>query len=357
MNREFDEGNLGKVFKEAFENYEIKPKRVNWQDISKQIPKSKPKSLKFSKWYLFAASAVVLSVAAIFFFKKDDLTTSRELKNPLNLPKQDNLNSQSSAQILNEQKTNNDIVAKAQLSIKKPQDFSNNQNQEANVNMLVNQVDEQIEKTIITNKPDEIIPLKEDKKTVEVNPDLPLENRNDDETQKPATTANGEPNNEIIKYSENPLICEGEKAILVVQGGKSYSWNTGENDSKISVKPTETTEYIVWVYDEKGIGESHTFVVQVDNNCDKVAIPSSFTPNGDGINDYFKVESSNITDFELIIVNKQGVLVFRSRDINEGWDGYFNGVLQPAQIFFYVINYTNSKGVKKQEKGQLFLIK
>lgn len=55
----------------------------------------------------------------------------------------------------------------------------------------------------------------------------------------------------------------------------------------------------------------------------KVFIPNAFSPNEDGINDLFGVEGSDIDpdNFHLQIFNRQGELVFESRDPNEKWDG------------------------------------
>lgn len=50
-------------------------------------------------------------------------------------------------------------------------------------------------------------------------------------------------------------------------------------------------------------------------------IPNTFTPNYDGDNDVFFVQSENITDFSVLILNAQGQQVYRSADPDFKWDG------------------------------------
>lgn len=65
------------------------------------------------------------------------------------------------------------------------------------------------------------------------------------------------------------------------------------------------------------------------------SIPNVFTPNGDGINDLFFITASGLTEFNLIIVNRWGELMFETDDPNEGWDGTFNGNKCSEGVYFY----------------------
>ena len=56
-----------------------------------------------------------------------------------------------------------------------------------------------------------------------------------------------------------------------------------------------------------------------------VVFPTAFTPNGDGINDIFVPIHGVIPEYEIIILNRNGVVVYRSNNIDEGWDGTRNG--------------------------------
>ena len=67
-------------------------------------------------------------------------------------------------------------------------------------------------------------------------------------------------------------------------------------------------------------------------------VPNVFTPNGDGINDEFRVAFKSIKEFHIWIYNRWGRLVYSSDDPGKGWDGNING--RPASVgtYYYVIN-------------------
>ena len=50
-------------------------------------------------------------------------------------------------------------------------------------------------------------------------------------------------------------------------------------------------------------------------------LPNVFTPNDDGENDYFRIESENLTEFSITILNSENAIVYQSADPNFIWDG------------------------------------
>lgn len=53
----------------------------------------------------------------------------------------------------------------------------------------------------------------------------------------------------------------------------------------------------------------------------RIFIPTAFTPDGDGLNDIFKAEGQFVEEFELMIFDHWGKLVFQTKDIEVGWKG------------------------------------
>ncbi len=87
-------------------------------------------------------------------------------------------------------------------------------------------------------------------------------------------------------------------------------------------------------------------------------IPTGFTPNNDGHNDLFFVTADwEVADFEIIIFQRGGGIVFKTKDINLGWDGIFNGSELPQGAYAYMITYKNSLGDSKRVKGTINLIR
>ena len=76
------------------------------------------------------------------------------------------------------------------------------------------------------------------------------------------------------------------------------------------------------------------------SNClkDLVYIPNIFSPNNDGVNDKFLVYTQYPEYFKsMTIYDRWGELIFSSKNINDGWDGLFNGKLMDNGIFVYVM--------------------
>ena len=165
------------------------------------------------------------------------------------------------------------------------------------------------------------------------------------------------PQKDSIKYSADPVICFGEDARLEVNGGEIYHWNNGDIMSSTTVHPVANSDYSVTVTDKYGSEHIHVYHVTIDKECTAVSVPSAFTPNADGNNDIFRAYGENIASFNMQIMNRQGQLLFSSTDINQGWDGMFNGELQPAQVYVYTIIYTNGRGEQNIKKGQFTLLR
>lgn len=98
--------------------------------------------------------------------------------------------------------------------------------------------------------------------------------------------------------------------------------------------------------------------ITVYYNC-HVAVPSAFTPNGDGLNDYlYPVDAYKADDLIFRIYNRWGQLVFETKDWTKKWDGRINGYPQDVGTYVWMLNYTNrDTGKKFALKGTTVLIR
>ena len=96
--------------------------------------------------------------------------------------------------------------------------------------------------------------------------------------------------------------------------------------------------YQVIGYNSEKKSISNRFCVVSNNNFSPIPIPNAFTPNDDGLNDFFKPFPSTVTDYKMNIFNKYGEKVFESFDISIGWDGYFKGKIV-QDVYVYVIEF------------------
>ena len=67
-----------------------------------------------------------------------------------------------------------------------------------------------------------------------------------------------------------------------------------------------------------------------------------FTPNGDGLNDEFRVAYKSIISFQAWVYNRWGRLVYTWTDPQKGWDGNISGRKAAAGPYFYVIKALGS---------------
>ena len=87
-------------------------------------------------------------------------------------------------------------------------------------------------------------------------------------------------------------------------------------------------------------------------------MPNAFTPNGDGVDDEFKVfPRGGIILLDLKIFDRWGEKVYETQDLNAGWDGTFKGQIQSPGIYVYTLNVTfdDNKSISKQ--GSISLIR
>ncbi|HSU29299.1 MAG TPA: gliding motility-associated C-terminal domain-containing protein, partial [Chitinophagaceae bacterium] len=105
-------------------------------------------------------------------------------------------------------------------------------------------------------------------------------------------------------------------------------------------------------------GDSITHQVRVLSGC-FIAVPSAFTPNGDGLNDYlFPLNAVKAVNLEFLVFNRMGQLVFESRDWTKKWDGCVNGIMQNPGVYAWMLRFTHKDtGEKIFLKGTTALLR
>ncbi len=91
------------------------------------------------------------------------------------------------------------------------------------------------------------------------------------------------------------------------------------------------------MFSEKGCKNSTSVEIEVEPEF-KIFIPNTFTPNNDTKNDIFTAQGIEIHEFELLIVNRWGDIVYRTNDIDKGWDGKVEGDKLPGGVYIWVID-------------------
>jgi gliding motility-associated-like protein len=96
----------------------------------------------------------------------------------------------------------------------------------------------------------------------------------------------------------------------------------------------------------------------VEDNSYSLYSPTAFSPDGDGINDLFKVYGQGMSDFKIEIFNRWGQMIYKSFQLSEGWDGTFKGKNLPTGSYVYKIKTSEYSEDKKIVKtGTIALVR
>lgn len=140
-----------------------------------------------------------------------------------------------------------------------------------------------------------------------------------------------------------------------------YNWFpiVGLDNSKIAnplANPQVNTRYVVTGSTEFGCKTSAeiNFLVMPDTYID---MPNGFVP-GTGANSTLKpIHLGKATLKTFSVFNRWGKKVFETKDINEGWDGTFNGETQPMGVYIYMIEAVTPSGQTFTKQGNITLIR
>lgn len=142
-------------------------------------------------------------------------------------------------------------------------------------------------------------------------------------------------------------------------------WDFGDSTSSYQWQPNHIYESPGWfdvtlhLTDDLGCQDSITKSILVSDEI-IFYLPTSFTPDGDGVNDTFGPKGYLIdtyTSYELKIFNRWGECIFISNDLNYTWDGTKNNRDVQTGLYHWSLRVTNSFGKKVREIGELTLIR
>jgi gliding motility-associated-like protein len=156
--------------------------------------------------------------------------------------------------------------------------------------------------------------------------------------------------NNDIQTDEDPLtLCDpavitqpGHGTVVVNQGGTiTYTPVTGYSG-------VDSLQYEIC--DPEGSDSAWVFIT-VESGC---ILPNAFSPNGDGINDVFKIPCAEENVY-FSVWNRWGIEVYRNEQYLNDWDGTYKGSPLPDGTYYYVLKYTKSSGEEVNKAGFITL--
>ncbi len=145
---------------------------------------------------------------------------------------------------------------------------------------------------------------------------------------------------------------------------KSYQWDFGDGIISTDETPNHSYatsgEYIVELTAISNIGclDSTSIPIQAEGQESTLFVPNSFSPNGDGINDSFKVGSTDLLEFDAKIFNRWGEKIHSWNDPTEGWDGTVKGAIVSDGAYTYIIKARSTCGnVDYEYRGVIVVVR
>ena len=141
-------------------------------------------------------------------------------------------------------------------------------------------------------------------------------------------------------------------------GYTSIFWDFGNGQTSVNNVHSATYEYpgryLVTLVAQNYLGCSDTTFYVIEAGCGNgdIFIPNTFTPNGDGLNDVFKVFGGNcLTKFNGTIFDRWGHELFKFKNLTDVWDGKVKGLDIEIGTYNYLINYTLYNGKTLSKTG------
>lgn len=168
---------------------------------------------------------------------------------------------------------------------------------------------------------------------------------------------------------EDTSMCKGGEALLLNASAQNsttlYFWKkSGETEETESTQGfrsfSESGDYELRLQDTAGCQNIFNIQIREEDCAPKIEIPNVFTPNGDGVNDYFKVKSVEKTyNFEIFIFNAWGnnVYTYKGKAENLQWDGNIRGRAASNGAYFYIATYKDFLGKAHKRTGSVTILR
>jgi gliding motility-associated-like protein len=158
----------------------------------------------------------------------------------------------------------------------------------------------------------------------------------------------------IVEVITDPLLA-GESSILYMADGAQY-----QNTTIVKHAYSDTGTFAVTYVVINAYNCTDTLVKYVRVNPEtNIFVPNAFTPDGDGTNEVFLPEITGALEYEFLIFDRWGQVVFKTNDPNTGWNGLKDnaGMTMPMDVYTFVINIKDLNQEFVTRNGTIMLIK
>lgn len=155
-----------------------------------------------------------------------------------------------------------------------------------------------------------------------------------------------------------------EPLVLIGNGSDQFGWLAFDrselscNFCPVTIEnPQKETCYILEGLNANNCKNRDTMCVEVIHDWN-IYVPNSFSPNNDGLNDVFIPVGYGLDEIEINIYDRWGTLVFKTKELKEGWNGFNKNKLCKEDTYVYKIYFSAMNSTRSYERiGRLTLIK
>ncbi|MEL6252394.1 MAG: PKD domain-containing protein [Bacteroidota bacterium] len=175
-------------------------------------------------------------------------------------------------------------------------------------------------------------------------------------------------NDEELSIVTNEDVVELPLALINFQanstiGIDSWSWDFGDGNVSNETAPSHEYKYpgkflvTLKTVDVNGCELTVTKVIEVIKVVN-ISMPSAFSPNGDGFNDFYKIGHYKLSQFNFQVFNRWGQMVFETNNPDFEWDGRtLDGKMAQEGVYVYVMRALDFEGVKIDQSRTITITK
>lgn len=153
---------------------------------------------------------------------------------------------------------------------------------------------------------------------------------------------------------KDTISCDEQLELKIESGKETYLWSDGDTlNTKTITEPGK-----VWVeYKNQCYTTTDTFNVKFERCGCKPYLPNAFSPNRDGLNDWFGIVGNDVENLKLIIYDRWGNQVFATTDPSIKWNGMYKADLCQVDAYYYYCEVKCFNGDSRTFKGDVLLLR
>ena len=167
-----------------------------------------------------------------------------------------------------------------------------------------------------------------------------------------------------------PMEVEFTSNVTDASSTLRYEWKFSENADFSSVLFSRFEESVTYTFTTSGTSYIKLYITDTETNVtyesdafsvviseSELKVPNAFSPNGDGVNDVFKVNHKSLVKFNAYVFNRWGQELYKWDDPDGGWDGTYHGKAVKDGVYFIVVKAVGSDGIKYNHKGDINILR